>query len=280
MIDNPPASNPRNMHVFTDQMGRTIEMPHWPPRRIVSLVPSQTELLSDLGLDAEVVGITKFCIHPETWFQEKKRVGGTKTVDPEKVAALAPDLIIGNKEENDREQIEALAARFPVWMSEVCQLPDALDMIGRVGAITGKAAEAGVLVREIAQQFLLHRPAPEQPRPRVAYFIWRKPYMVAAGDTFIDAMLREAGFDNVYGHEIRYPEIALTDLALRLPELILLSSEPYPFAEKHVAGFQEVCPGARVLVVDGELFSWYGSRLKQAPAYFKKLRESAHLALN
>ncbi len=262
------------MHTATDQIGRTVRLPVFPPRRIVSLVPSQTELLHALGLEREVLGITKFCVHPPAWFQEKKRVGGTKTVSFEKVAALQPDLVLANKEENERDQIEALSEHFPVWVSDVRDLPTALDMIEGVGAVTGKFEAAQALVAGIRAAFFAHRPEPGAYRPRVAYFIWRKPYMVAGGGTFIHAMLEAAGFDNVFAAETRYPEISGETLRALAPEVLLLSSEPYPFAEKHLAEFRELCPAAHAaVIVDGELFSWYGSRLLQAPAYFRQLRE-------
>lgn len=264
------------MHSCTDQLGRTVRLPVFPPRRIVSLVPSQTELLHALGLEREVVGITKFCVHPPEWFQAKKRVGGTKTVSLEKVTALQPDLVLANKEENERDQIKALGERFPVWVSDVRDLPTALDMIAGVGAFTGKAEAAQMLIGDIRTAFSTHGPTSGSYRPRAAYFIWRKPYMVAGGDTFIHAMLEAAGFENVFAAESRYPEVSRERLATAAPEVLLLSSEPYPFAEKHLAEFWELCPAARaIVVVDGELFSWYGSRLLQAPVYFRHLRENA-----
>ncbi|MCB9316017.1 MAG: ABC transporter substrate-binding protein [Lewinellaceae bacterium] len=261
------------MQHFTDQMGRAVALPVHPPRRIISLVPSQTELLADLGLAEEVVGITKFCTHPEQWFRTKKRVGGTKTVSLEKVAALAPDLILGNKEENDREQIEALAEQFPVWMSAVYTLADALEMIQAVGVLTGATTRANALAQQIQLEFDQNIPTISDVRPRVAYFIWRKPYMVVGRDTFIHSMLERAGFENVFQGLSRYPEIALEALRVARPELIFLSSEPFPFKEKHMDPFKEVCPTATIQIVDGALFSWYGSRLLQAPGYFKMLQE-------
>lgn len=271
---------------FIDQLKKTVSLPAWPPRRIVSLVPSQTELLSDLGLENEVVGITKFCVHPRNWFEAKPRIGGTKTLNFEKIAALKPDLIIGNKEENERAQIEQLAKRYPVWMSDVATLEDAYDMMRRIGELTGKGAESQNLIEKIKATFDTNRPPSTVNRvpstvhrvpsavhrgPSAAYFIWRKPWMVAGGDTFIGEMLRVAGFENVFAQKSRYPEITLEELAAAQPEVILLSSEPYPFAEKHYAAFREVCPEARVLLVDGELFSWYGSRLLHSAAYFRDL---------
>jgi len=254
-----------------DQMHRTIELPVWPPQRIVSLVPSQTELLYALGLENEVVGITKFCVHPEAWFRTKKRIGGTKTINFEQIEALKPDLIIGNKEENDRAQIEALAERYPVWMSDIVTLADACDMIRRVGELTAKTDGANALAAQIQEGFRSLSTVPE--RPRVAYFIWRKPYMVAASGTFIHEMLGRAGFENVFAEKERYPEISLDELAAAQPDAILLSSEPYPFAEKHFAAFREVGPNVDIRVVDGEMFSWYGSRLLKAVDYFRDFRE-------
>lgn len=262
------------MHKFTDQMGRVVKLRDFPPQRIISLVPSQTELLYDLGLDAEVVGITKFCVHPETWFRQKKRVGGTKTVSFEKVQTLDPDLIIGNKEENTREQIELLAAHYPVWMSDVQNLEEALGMIRQIGALTGKSGQAESIARKIEQEFDRLRAVRDGARPRVAYFIWRKPFMAAGRDTFIHTMLEEAGFENVFQEKTRYPEIQLSKLGAAAPEVIFLSSEPFPFAEKHIEEFREACPDAKIKIVDGELFSWYGSRLQHTPGYFQQLRES------
>lgn len=267
------------MFACTDQMGRRVMLPVWPPKRIISLVPSQTELLDELGLSESVVGITKFCVHPVEWFRHKAHIGGTKTIQPEKVFALKPDLVLGNKEENDRDQIEVLAQHFPVWMSDIKNLDHALEMIGAVGELTGKAARAGLLQQKINLAFEeLQQHFPEKV-PGVAYLIWRKPFMVAAADTFIDDMLRRAGFRNVFSDKIRYPEITPEELELRQPQALFLSSEPFPFQEKHIPSLLEICPDAHAIVVDGTLFSWYGSRLQFAPAYFHELRKRLDLDL-
>ncbi|GGA91630.1 helical backbone metal receptor [Puia dinghuensis] len=254
------------MPSFTDQLGRTLFLPQT-PRRIISLVPSQTELLYTLGLDAAVVGITKFCVHPESWFRTKPRVGGTKAIDPARVDALKPDLIIANKEENEKPQIEALAARYPVWVSDVKNLSDALAMIRSLGQLTGATTMATALASTIATRFN-QLPIPTQPIP-AAYFIWRNPWMVAGGDTFINDMLHYCGFTNIFAGHDRYPTVDLSSLAG--PVHILLSSEPYPFRERHIDEIKEVLPEAAVRLVDGEFFSWYGSRLLDAPAYFSDL---------
>ena len=140
------------MSLFTDQLGRTIKLKRT-PERIISVVPSQTELLFDLGLDEEVIGITKFCVHPHEWFISKQRIGGTKTLNIEKIKSLAPDLIIPNKEENDREQIEELAEISPVWVSDVNNLEDAYDMLYAIGNLTNKKETAAALVTRIRTSF-------------------------------------------------------------------------------------------------------------------------------
>ncbi len=252
-------------------MHRTLRVPLH-PHRIISLVPSQTELLYDIGLGERVVGITKFCVHPETWFKTKHRVGGTKKIDIDKVRALKPDLIIGNKEENERTDIEALQKEFPVWMSDVRTLEDALDMITRIGVLTGTQDKASALVANINLAFAELRPL--DPTLTVAYFIWRKPYMVAGHGTFVNDMLKRCGLVNVFDEgDARYPEISEQELAEADPDIHLLSSEPYPFTAKHIADLNMICPGAPVRLVDGELFSWYGSRLLKAPAYMNDMLE-------
>jgi ABC-type Fe3+-hydroxamate transport system substrate-binding protein len=263
-----------------DQMGRNVEIPNFPPRRIISLVPSQTELLHALGLEEQVVGITKFCTHPKAWFQSKKHVGGTKTFNFPVIEALNPDLIIGNKEENEQAQILALMRQYPVWMSDITHLEDALAMIRDIGTITNTAAKAEKIALNIQTAFVQLALHPPNRKVRTAYFIWRKPYMVAGAGTFIHEMMEKAGFENIFGHLQRYPEIRLEQLADQKPDLILLSSEPYPFSQKHFPVLKEICPQATILLVDGTLFSWYGSRLLDAPAYFTQLQQTLHIDRN
>lgn len=251
---------------FTDQLDRTISLP-FTPKRIISLVPSQTELLHYLGLETEVVGITKFCVHPEKWFRSKQRIGGTKTYHLDRIDALQPDLIIANKEENDQAQVELLAQKYPVWISDIKNLGDALDMINRVGTLVGKSSKADILVQNIQEQFV--NLATRATLQTAVYFVWREPYMVAGGDTFINEMMRFAGFQNLLENQPRYPEITLDQLAKMNPDAILLPSEPFPFKEKHLAEFQRICPNAAVQLVDGELYSWYGNRLLDAAKAFK-----------
>lgn len=252
--------------LFEDMLGNSLLL-ETPPRRIISLVPSQTELLYTLGLDEEVVGITKFCVHPQEWFRNKERVGGTKTLHLDKIKALRPDLIIANKEENEKEQIELLAKEFPVWVSDIRTLDDALRMIRGVGEVTGKTQEAFTLAENIEKRF--ERLGKKRKGGRVAYFIWYRPWMAAGGDTFISDLLSRIGFQNVLQDKKRYPEVDPADLLHSGVEKILLSSEPFPFGEKHVAELQSLLPAVDIQLVDGEMFSWYGSRLLEAADYLE-----------
>lgn len=257
------------MPLYNDQLGRTIEITQ-PPRRIISLVPSQTELLFDLGLDEEVVGITKFCVHPGHWFKTKTRVGGTKQLHLEKIKELQPGLIIANKEENVREQIEELAKDFPVWISDINNLEDALEMIASIGEITNKKNQATEITNQIEERFLQLQTTNH--KLQTCYLIWKDPYMTIGGDTFINDMLRRCGLHNIFEDQKRYPEISIEQLQTTNCQLLLLSSEPYPFSQKHIDELQPLLPHTKIILVDGEMFSWYGSRLLKAPAYFEQLQ--------
>jgi len=250
-----------------DQLGHLVQFDTLPDR-IVSLVPSQTELLFDLGLDKEIVGVTKFCVHPDHARRTRTVIGGTKKFDLEKIELLRPDLIIGNKEENYPEGIEYLRERFPVWMSDIYNLDDALSMITEVARLTGKSASGKSLVQEFRSAFLGLQPLP---RLRTLYLMWRGPFMGAATRTFIDSMISQLGLTNVLAGRERYPELTEAEIIQLNPDLVLLSSEPFPFNEKHRLELQYLMPNARIMLVDGQYFSWYGSRLRMAPGYFNQL---------
>ena len=257
------------MPSYTDQLGRTIELKH-NPKRIISLVPSQTELLSDLELEEEVIGITKFCVHPDHWFKTKTRVGGTKQLHLDKIKELQPDLIIANKEENVREQIEELLKDFPVWISDVNNLNDALEMIASIGEIINKISRAKEIVNQIKKGLL--QPQTTNYKLQTCYLIWKDPYMTIGGDTFINDMLQRCGFQNIFEDQKRYPQISLEQLQAANCQLLLLSSEPYPFKQKHIDELQPLLPHTKIILADGEMFSWYGSRLIKAPACFQQLQ--------
>ena len=265
------------MAIHVDQLGRSIELKQT-PKRIISLVPSQTELLFDLGLDEEVIGITKFCVHPEHWFKTKTKIGGTKQLHLDKIKELQPDLIIANKEENAREQIEELAKEFPVWISDVEDLDDALAMVINVSEVVGRKDGGINLATSIVKSFM-HLNKREHQNFQTLYLIWKDPYMTVGADTFIHEMMKRAGFNNVFGDWARYPQLTEEQLTKIKCELILLPSEPFPFKQKHIDAIQPLFSRAKIILVDGEMFSWYGSRLIKAPAYFQQLQNQV-LSLN
>jgi ABC-type Fe3+-hydroxamate transport system substrate-binding protein len=236
------------------------------PQRIISLVPSQTELLYDLGLGNRVVGLTKFCVHPAAWLRQKTIVGGTKQFRFDVIDSLQPDLIIGNKEENYQEGIDRLAENYSVWMSDITTVSDALEMITQVAAICGKASEAKILCEQIRTGF---KTVAGRKSGRVVYLIWNKPYMAAGPETFIHEMLSQIGFENCV-KQARYPELSEAMIKEMNPDHILLSSEPYPFKQEHAKSLQALLPNAKISLVDGEMFSWYGSRMLKFPAYLSK----------
>ncbi len=253
---------------LTDARGRTIRLAH-PPRRIVSLVPSLTELLAALGLDKAVVGLTRFCVRPPDWKRRKTIVGGTKQVNYERLLGLQPELILANLEENTREIVETLDPHVPVFVTHVCTLEEALQMIRQVGYLTGTEAAAETLITTIAERFA---GLPTYPPRRTLYLIWRDPYMSVGHDTFIHDMLRRGGFENVCADRTRYPVLTPEEIHALHPEVVLLSSEPYPFKEKHIEELRPLCPEATFLLVDGQPFSWYGARLLETPAYLRHLQ--------
>ena len=259
------------MPTVTDARGHDITL-DGPPRRLVSLVPSQTELLAHLGLDDAVVGITRFCERPEHWRSEKPIVGGTKEVDIDTVRDLDPDLILANHEENTEEDVAALDDIAPVFVTEVKTVEDALQMIRTVGTLTGTSDRTSTLAGKIISRF---ESLPAFAPLRAVYLIWREPYMTVGADTFIHDVMDRGGFENVYGDQTRYPEVSIEELAEQDVDVVLCSSEPFPFhqKDKFTADLEEALPDTTVEVVDGQPFSWYGPRLLDTPAYLKALRE-------
>ena len=244
------------------------------PKRIISLVPSQTELLFDLGLDNEILEVTKFCIHPFHAKQTKTIVGGTKNIKIHKIKELKPDIILCNKEENTLEIVQECAEICPVHVSDIYTMDDAIHLIEEYGTIFNRRVESSHIIQKL--QFKLKdftQFIQDKKILKVAYFIWRNPWMVAANQTFINHLLELNKFENIYRDRERYPEVELKKIRLEGdPDLIFLSSEPYPFKDEHAFEVGRFAHHAKTVFVDGELFSWYGSRLLKSFDYFKKLR--------
>lgn len=263
------------MKTYIDQLGRshTFESA---PKRIVSLVPSQTELLYDLGLEERIVGITKFCVHPYHFKSTKKTVGGTKKVHYEKIRLLQPDIIICNKEENTQEMVAELQKIAPVWVTDICTIEDNIQMIKDFGQLfncrteSQKWSDKLIFAWSDFKKFIADKPV-----LKVAYFIWKNPYMVAGSGTFIDELLQLNHFENIYANKERYPEVDITKIRSEGdPQLVFLSSEPFPFTEEHAFEIGIHTHHGKTIFVDGEMFSWHGSRLVKAFDYFKKIHNS------
>lgn len=252
---------------FIDQLHRTVIL-NKIPSRIVSLVPSQTELLVDLGLRDNVVGITKFCIHPTDLRKEKTIVGGTKKVNFSKIKALNPDFIICNKEENTETMVLQLQEIAPVWISDISTIPDCIEMIERLAVIFEITEKASQIISKIQLKLTDFKMYMNGfPSKKVLYLIWKDPFMAAGRDTFINSLLELNNFENSIIEETsRYPEVNWEDI--KSAEVVLLSSEPYPFKEEHILEIRNKID-VEVKLVDGEYFSWYGTRIINAFGYFK-----------
>lgn len=243
------------------------------PQRIISLVPSQTELLFELGLEDRIVGITKFCVHPFHFKSTKKIVGGTKKVHFEKIRLLEPDIIICNKEENTLEIVEKLKEICPVWVTDIRTIEDNFQMISDFGQLFNCRIEAQKWNDKMAFALADFKSfISEKPIQKAAYFIWKEPYMAAGSDNYINEILQLNHFQNIYAGKGRYPEVEIRKLRLEGdPDLVLLSSEPFPFKDEDAFEIGRYTHHAKTIFVDGEMFSWYGSRLLKALAYFKML---------
>jgi len=260
-------------HIIFDQLGRSLLL-NKTPQRIVSLVPSLTELLVYLGLENKIVGITKFCIHPTNLRKTKQIVGGTKKINIKKIIALQPDLILCNKEENTKKIVESCEQISPVYVSDINTIEQFIYFISQLGDILNVQSKSGELIKTLDAKISDFKKF-IQPKPtlKIAYLIWKKPWMVAGDNCFINELLTLNKFENAFLDKGRYPSI--NDEELTNLDLILLSSEPYPFKEKDILELKKITK-SKIILVDGEFFSWYGSRLLNAFDYFKKLHLLIH----
>lgn len=244
--------------------------------RIVSLCPSLTELVFDLGRGADLVGRTKFCVHPEGLVERVPSMGGTKNPKIDRIVESRPDVVLLNSEENRREDAEALsAAGVRLHVSLPRDAAETADMVRDIGRILERGDEAERIALDIeTRSRRVREGARNRPSVRFAYIIWRGPYMAVNDDTFVSALLAQAGGENVLaGNPTRYPAITPEELAAADPELVLLSSEPFPFKASHADELAAVTglPRQRFLLVDGELLSWHGSRTPAGVDYAEKV---------
>lgn len=241
-----------------DMMGRNLVLPN-KPKRIISLVPSISESLHAFGLEDEVIGITKFCVHPESWFRSKTRIGGTKNPKLDLIRELQPDLIIANKEENRKEDLDLLTPDFPVYISDVNTLDDNQVLLEFLEHIGNKKRNS----------IPLTPPFPTLNK-QALYLIWKGPWMGVAKDTYVNAVLDHCGLGNALAKQSRYPIIEDADWENLNPDYLFYSSEPFPFKAKDMAELKEKFPDAKHLLVDGEMFSWFGTRVSETFSYFEQ----------
>lgn len=240
--------------------------------KIISTVPSITFLLTDLGLTDKIIGKTKFCKYPVNKLKDIEIIGGTKNLNIDKIRALNPDLIISNKEENTKTEIELLAKEFDILLTDVSNLQENKEMILKIGQLTNTYEIAKEIVKKIDYNFSLLNNNIET--KRILYLIWKEPLMSIGGDTFIHEMLEYASYKNILENEKRYPVVEPKSIN---PDFVFLSSEPYPFSEKHFPEIKKHFPNSKLILVDGEMFSWFGSYVVKAPEYFNKLTEKINL---
>ncbi|MCL1674387.1 ABC transporter substrate-binding protein [Elizabethkingia meningoseptica] len=233
--------------------------------RIVSLVPSLTESLLDFGIQ-NIVGRTKFCIHPKELVSSIEIIGGTKNLHLEKIQQLQPDLILANKEENTKEQVEILMQNFNVWLTNIENIEDNYYFLKNLGNMFNQKEKAQAFNLKIYDIF---NTCKLDQKIKAAYLIWKNPYMTIGSDTFIHHILHQLGFENIFSGQKRYPVIEMQDL--QEADVIMLSSEPYPFKEKHIEEFRAIYPDKKIMIVDGEAFSWYGTHIAKCEAYYKEL---------
>ncbi len=263
---------------FVDAMGTRHDVAT-STARIVSLVPSITELLFDLELAGQIVGRTGFCTEPRDKVKKVAKVGGTKTIDVAKIKRLAPSHLVVNIDENPRPVIQDLARFVPhVIVTHPRGPADNLALYRLLGGIFNRQAQAEALCAAFAKVWdEVHTATRAWPRQRVLYLIWKSPWMTVSEDTYIARMLAAVGWDTWSpASNARYPSVDLTRAALANVDFVLLSSEPYSFSERHCVEILDLVPegsSTRVALIDGAMTSWYGSRAIRGLEYLRAFRE-------
>lgn len=252
-----------------DQIGSSLSFTTH-PLKVVCLVPSLTETLCYIGLEQNIVGITKFCVHPPHLTKVKNIIGGTKNPNIEKILALKPDLIIANKEENNKSDIDHLSVQIPVYTSDIKNIDDTILFVKDMQSLFS-SSHASLLIRRLSALV----PPNIEKGIRACYLIWKDPWMTVGNDTFIHYMMERYGYKNIFGHLERYPIITLEDINKYRPDIIMLSSEPFPFRHQHIQSIIDKVGTKNIILVDGEMFSWYGSRILAADNYITKINSKS-----
>lgn len=255
------------MRKTVDQLGRSLQYT-FPPKKIVSLAPALTDTMYGLELEEEIVGRTRFCIHPHDKVNKALNIGGTKEIKLDRIHQLKPDLIIAEKEENTKEIVEELEQHYPIYVFEVQTVADAFQMMSDLGKVTDRVKQAQQLSQDIE---VLFKDLPRAQGKRIAYVIWKRPYMVVGKHTYIQSLLETMSFINPFTQfEGRYPEVTVHDLKAADLDYLFLATEPYPFRKKDIEPMARLLPDVQPIIVDGEMF-WYGVKMLEAVPYFKRV---------
>lgn len=257
-------------HLLLDALGQ--RHPRAPDARIVSLVPSITELLCDLGLAPQLVGRTGFCIHPKAVVEAIPKVGGTKDVNLDKIRKIAPTHVVVNIDENEKPTADALAQFVPHVVVTHPQVPeDNLALARLMGGVFGVEEAAESWCAAFETELAALRALPRGPERTVLYCIWQDPWMSVSQDTYIAAMLAELGWRVPQLGNDRYPRFDWSEALVDGLDAVLLSTEPYRFTHVHADALEKQI-GIPVLLVDGEMMSWYGSRALAGLRYLREVR--------
>lgn len=244
-----------------------------PGARIVSLVPSITELLCELGLAPQLVGRTGFCIHPAEQVRSIAKVGGTKDVNLEKIRRLAPTHVVLNIDENNKPDAEALAQFVPnIIVTHPLGPRDNLPLARLLGGIFGAEERAEAWCATFEQAWARLQGAPKGAPATVLYCIWQDPWMTVSSDTYIARMLAEIGWQTPQLGSVRYPAFTWSEQLLAGIDGVLLSTEPYRFTQAHADALEKQL-GKPVHLVDGEMMSWYGSRSAAGLDYLREMAQ-------
>lgn len=241
------------------------------PKTLISGTPSLTETFIHCCPPHSVLARTKFCTHPRKIVTSIPKIGGTKHLHINRIIDLNPDIVILNKEENTYEDYLKISKYIPVYVSDIVDTHSLICFLNDMADIF-KLNSFSNLCFEINRNRSATRAYED--KKRVAYLIWSNPYMTVGGDTFINHMLEEAGFINIFRYINRYPEVTWNEILGHHPDFIFLSSEPFPFSQKHIDKLDVNYNTDQIKIVDGEMFSWYGIRNLKAYEYFKKLHKS------
>jgi len=255
--------------IFKDDLGYQVMIPDQ-PRRIISLCPSITETLFELGAGKQVAGLTSYCIHPYKKTKKKTKIGGPRNPDIPGILDLDPDLVITSREENRQEDVDILRKKLPVITFDVKSIESSRNMILKLGLITWRLKPAMNYVQKLDK--LLHIKAPLHEAYSVLYLVWKDPWMAAGHGNYICDLMKSQGFINVLPeHSRRYPVIHPAEIVQ--PDFIFLSSEPFPFNSEHLEETSIIFGGTKTVLVDGEMFGWYGTRIIRAIPYIRALRK-------